>query len=272
MIEVGQLAIYPLKSCAQISVPKIAADNFGLQMDRRWMVVDENGKFLTQRQISKMCLINPTLINNGVLLQAPEMEPCAVDMKNLAGSQQVSIWADQCTALDCGDEAANWLGLFLEEKCRLVYFPENEVRQVDLQYAQQGDRTAFSDGFPFLLISEASLQDLNTKLVSAGSQAIEMRRFRPNIVVSGCDAFEEDRWKRIKVGEMVLRIVKPCSRCVIPNIDPDTGIRGDEPSQTLKGYRRQEHPQIGNKIFFGQNVIAETNGLLEVGMPIKILE
>lgn len=272
MISVSQLAIYPLKSCAQISLSTAQIDSFGLHLDRRWMVVDENGKFLTQRQLSRMCLIKPTLLETGIMLEAPEMEACRVDTNSLSQSGRVSVWADQCDVLDCGDKAAKWLSKFLQTKCRLVYFPQSEFRQVDLNYANQGDGTAFSDGFPFLLLSEASLDDLNRRLMDADKQSIEMRRFRPNIVVSGCEAFAEDSWQRIQIGETILRIVKPCSRCIIPNIDPETGIRGDEPLQTLKTYRRYAHPEIGHKIFFGQNVIAENRGQLEVNMPVSILE
>lgn len=272
MLKVSELAIYPVKSCAQIRVQSAKVDDFGLHMDRRWMVVDEQGKFLTQRQLPRMCLIEPTLYESGISLQAPAMEACRVDINNLSQTFKVTVWADQCSVLDCGNVAATWLTAFLETKCRLVYFPESEIRQVDLDYAQQGIRTAFSDGFPLLLISEASLGDLNDRLARTQQQSVEMRRFRPNIVVSGCEAFAEDSWQKIQIGDMVLSIVKPCSRCVIPSIDPDTGIRGDEPTQTLKSYRRKEHPKIGNKIFFGQNVIAENFGQIEVGLPVKILE
>jgi len=272
MIKISQLAIYPVKSCAQIILNSATIDKFGLNMDRRWMVVDENGRFLTQRQIAIMCLIKPTLVDNGIMLQAPGMESCKIDVRSLTKKQEVAIWADHCTVFDCGEEASQWLSQFLEKKCRLVYFPENEIRQVDLEYAEHGDKTAFSDGFPLLLISEASLEDLNSRLASKQQKSVEMRRFRPNIVVSGCEPFAEDKWQRIKIGETVLRVVKPCSRCVIPNIDPETGIRGTEPSQTLKEYRRQEHPLIGNKIFFGQNVIAENIGQFAVNMPVTIIE
>ncbi len=267
-IEISELAIYPVKSCAQLQVTAAKVDSFGLHMDRRWMVVDDRGKFLTQRQLASMCLISVSLIDNGVILNAPDMSPCAVTVTNLERTQQVIVWDDQCNGMDCGDEVANWLSTLLQQACRLVYFPEEEFRQVDLDFAQQGDRTAFSDGFPFLLISEASLQDLNTRILQAGSQAsLEMRRFRPNIVVKGCEAFAEDKWKKIKVGDIVLRVVKPCKRCVIPTIDPDTGIKGDEPLKTLRTYRKQD-----KKILFGQNVIAESMGEFEVGMAVNILE
>jgi uncharacterized protein YcbX len=135
---------------------------------------------------------------------------------------------------------------------------------VDLGYAQQGDRTAFSDGFPLLLISQASLDDLNSRLTQNQQQPVTMNRFRPNLVVSGCEAFAEDGWKKIRIGEITFRIVKPCSRCVIPNIDIETAERGNEPARMLASYRKRD-----NKIFFGQNVIAENEGELTIGMPVE---
>lgn len=267
-IEISQLAIYPVKSCAQLQVASAKVDYFGLHMDRRWMVVDESGNFITQRQLARMCLISVSLIENGVMLNAPDAQSCTVTVTNLKQMQQVKVWSDRCNGLDCGDEVAIWLSDFLQQTCRLVYFPEDEFRQVDLGFAQQGDRTAFSDGFPFLLISEASLQDLNARILKQESQpALEMRRFRPNIVVKGCEAFAEDQWKKIQIGNIVLRVVKPCKRCVIPSIDPDTGVKGDEPLKTLLTYRKRD-----KKILFGQNVIAESTGDFAVGMSVKILE
>jgi len=268
MIQVSQLAIYPLKSGGQIPLQAAKVDAFGLHMDRRWMVIDDNGHFVTQRQLPRMCLIQPVLNETGVVLQAPQMQDCNIAIDALTEKKSVTVWMDSCQALDCGDEAASWLSAFLDIKCRLVYFPDEEFRQVDLNFAQQGERTAFSDGFPFLLISEASLQDLNKRIKqNSHSSTIEMRRFRPNIVVSGCEPYAEDQWKRIQIGEMQLRVVKPCSRCVIPGIDPDTGVRGDEPLKTLKEYRKE-----GKKIFFGQNVIAESTGRFEIDMPVTVLE
>lgn len=276
MISVTELAIYPVKSCGQIILTEAKADAFGLYMDRRWMLVDEKGVFLSQRKFPRMSLIKPTLSDSGVVLQVTEHpageNTCEINAQNLTHQQKVTVWGDSCVGLDCGDEAALWLSQFLETNCRLAYFPEDEFRQVDLDYANQGDKTAFSDGFPFLLISEPSLSDLNARLEKSQQKSVEMRQFRPNIVVSGCQPFEEDSWKRIQIGDTILRVVKPCSRCTIPNVDPATGVRGNEPSQTLKKYRLWDHPQIGKKIFFGQNVIAETIGHFEIGMPVTIIE
>lgn len=262
-IQVSELAIYPVKSLGQIPLARVELDPFGFGMDRRWMVVDADGVMLTQRKKARMCLIQPVLENGQLSLRAPGMPDIAVTCDPDAPRREVTVWEDRCKAVDCGDAVAAWLSRFLDTDCRLVFFPEDEMRQVDPAYARPGERTAFSDGFPILLISQASLDDLNRRL----KQPVAMRRFRPNLVVTGCEPFAEDGWKRIRIGGIGFRIVKPCSRCIIPNIDPETGRKGPEPNRTLSSYRRRD-----NKIFFGQNVIAEGEGRLETGMAVEILE
>lgn len=262
-IEISELAIYPVKSLAQLTMNQLQVERFGFAFDRRWMIVDTDGLMITQRKKARMCLIQPELLENGLRLQATGMPD--LDVFCLADSPRcsVTVWQDQCMALDCGDEAAMWLSRFLDITCRLVFFPDNEVRQVDTTYARPGDRTAFSDGFPILLISQASLDELNRRL----TKPVAMRRFRPNLVVTGCQPFAEDSWTKIRIGGIVFRIVKPCSRCVIPNIDPDTAEKSAEPTRTLSRFRLHE-----KKILFGQNVIAERQGKLELGMPVEIIE
>ena len=260
----SELWLYPVKSLAGFSVSQSLLEPFGLQHDRRWMVVSaESGEFVSQRSHPEMCLIMVELLASGIRMQ--HRDGAALSVNRPVGDviQYVTVWGDRCRGWDAGDEAASWLTDHLQTDCRLVYFPEDEVRQVDLNYAQPGDKTAFSDGFPLLLISQASLDDLNHRL----SEPVTMARFRPNLVISGCDAFAEDDWRRIRIGDTCLRVVKPCSRCAIPNVDPDTGLRGREPVQTLSQYRRSE-----GQVFFGQNVIADNPGRLEVGMPMEIIE
>jgi len=259
-IVISELNIYPVKSLAQISLQKSHLDTFGLHMDRRWMLVDEQAKMLTQRQLPRMCLIQTQLQAQQLSLLADGMDKFTLTA-HTQNERQVQIWNDHCKAFDCGDDVADWLSFFLNKECRLVYFSEHENRQVDLDYAQAGDNTAFSDGFPLLLISQASLDDLNQRLETP----VSMARFRPNIVVSGCTAFAEDEWKKIHINHINLRIVKPCSRCVIPSIDIKTSKKQPIIIQTLSQYRMQD-----NKIFFGQNVIAENTGELAVGMGVKV--
>ena len=262
-IKVSGLSIYPVKSCREVKQSTSFVESFGLKNDRRWMVIDKNGVMLTQRKISKMCLIQPEMAVSGITLHASTMNSLHVEYPLNSKKITVKVWSDECQAFDAGDNAANWLSDVLSTKCRLVYFPEDEFRQIDLTYAEEGDKTAFSDGFPLLLISQASLDDLNQRL----TQPITMNRFRPNIVVDGCEPFAEDSWKKMRIGEIDFRIVKPCSRCVIPSINIETAMREDEPTKTLASYRKQE-----KKIFFGQNVIANNIGSIEVGMSVELVD
>ena len=261
-ILVSGLSVYPVKSCAEVQLESANVEQFGLNNDRRWMVVDEHGVMLTQRKISKMCLIQTQVINDGLILSASDIEPLVVKYPSVNKSL-VTVWNDQCHVYDAGEDAAIWLSRYLLKKCRLVYFPEDEFRQVDLNYANKGDKTAFSDGFPLLLISQASLDDLNSRL----SLPITMTHFRPNIVVAGCTPFAEDAWKIIRIGKVTYRLVKPCSRCVIPGINIVTAEREEEPIKTLAHYRKRN-----NKIFFGQNVIANETGKIKLGMKVEVIE
>lgn len=262
-ITISEIFVFPVKSCREIKLDSAFVGSFGLDNDRRWMVVDEKGVMLTQRKISEMCLIQVELNDLGIVLKHRKMDNLSVLKPITKNKTTVKIWRDECQADDAGEEAAKWLSKALSVKCRLVYFPDNEFRQVDLAYANKGEKTAFSDGFPLLLISDASLNDLNVRL----STPITVERFRPNIVVSGCQPFAEDNWKKIRVNGIVFRLVKPCSRCVIPSINIETAIREEEPIKTLSSYRKRE-----NKIFFGQNVIANSPGKIDVGMTIEVLE
>ena len=261
-IEVSQLCIYPAKSMRQIDLDSSAVDRFGLHNDRRWMVVDDNGLFITQRKYARMCLINVAIVEGCLVLQAAGMPSISVSNGCHGKQLSVKVWTDQCSAYDCGDSVASWLSRFIGISSRLVYFPEDENRLLDQAYSRPEEFTAFSDGFPILLISQASLDDLNSRL----EVSVPISRFRPNIVVTGTDPYAEDTWKQIRIGELILRLVKPCSRCIIPCIDIQTGESSAEPVKTLSSYRKRE-----NKIFFGQNVIVNGTGQLQVGMAVEII-
>ncbi len=264
MITLSQLAIYPIKSTAQISLNNVYAGPFGLHMDRRWMLVDNNGMMLTQRTLPRMCLISSIIQNNQLIISAPNMPSITLNPGNEdQQSVKVTVWRDICQAYDYGDEIADWFSDFLATPARLVYFPDKENRPVDPDYANPGDITAFSDGFPYLLIGQASLDNLNDRL----DKPIEMKRFRPNLVISGAEAFAEDNWKKIRIGNLIFRLVKPCSRCPIPNINPDTAEKSPEILKTLADFRKRD-----NKVFFGQNLIAEDCGELKMGMTVEIIE
>ncbi len=266
IIKVTGLMIYPVKSLSGISLQSSEVDAMGLKYDRRWMLVSPDGKFLSQRTLPRMALIKTALDAEGRLtLSMQGKRDLAVPAESDA-TLPVQIWNDQVEANLVSKTCDTWLSDALGVACHLVYIADDVVRQCDLAYAKQGDRTGFSDGFPMLLISEASLQDLNERMQARSVDPVEMRRFRPNIVVSGCEAFAEDNWQNFTIANIPMRGVKPCSRCPIPTVNPDTGERtGSEPIATLSTYRKQ-----GAKVFFGMNVIQQETGELRLGDKLVV--
>ena len=266
MVELTQINIYPVKSCKGMSLTRAELTPFGLKNDRRWMIVDENHSFLSQRAIPTMALIEPSFSNDGLILKAPGFDSIEVPYQlKTKVTRAVTIWDDTCAAIDCGDEPARWFSKFLGINCRLVTMGDTFERSVSENYSHQRDQVGFADAFPLLLISSASLRDLNKRL----DQPIPMNRFRPNLVVSGCEPYEEDRWKRISVNGITFAVSKPCARCTIPSVDQTNGIRGDEPLATLATYRKGNN----NAVFFGQNLINEQkSGELVLGTRVSVLE
>ncbi len=263
-LRLSALYRYPVKSLAGQPLQQVGLDRFGLQADRRWMLVDREGRFLSQRELPRMALITPRLEAQGLLLQTPGMQAISVRRPDTGAERiRVRVWHDHCQAQLAEATANRWLSEFLGLPCRLVYMPDESVRRVDSRYATQQDQTAFSDGFPLLLISQASLDDLNSRL----AEPLPMLRFRPNLVVEGCEPYAEDGWRQIRIGELTLRVVKPCSRCKITTVDPYTAETGSEPLKTLASYRRR-----GNQVYFGQNLLHDGPGELALGMPLEILE
>lgn len=268
MFRLSGLYRYPLKSGAAEPLQNTQLDSLGVQGDRRWMVVDaQSGRFITQRLLSQMNQITARWRSSAeLLLSAPGMADLAVAVppasENLRG---VHIWHDSLRVPDAGDDAAQWLSQFLQRDCRLVYVAPEGARQIDPVYAQIGQKVAFPDGFPLLLIGQASLDDLSRRV----GRELEMLRFRPNLVVEGSDAYAEDSWKRIAIGGIEFKVAKGCSRCIMTTLDPATGERSAdrEPLATLKTYR-----QIEGDVFFGQNLIALSSGTLDLGMPVEVLE
>jgi uncharacterized protein YcbX len=255
---------YPVKSLAGIQLPRSELDRYGLRFDRRWMLVDQEGEFLSQRRFPRMALIGQRIVGEELVLYADARRELRLPLEPDSGGWiEVRVWGENCKAEHCGEVADAWLSDFLGQPCRLVFMPESVSRRVDPDYAVATDRTAFSDGFPLLLLSEASLADLNSRL----ELPLSMRRFRPNLVVAGCEPYAEDTWRRLRIGDMTFRVVKPCARCIITTIDPTTAERGSEPLQTLSRYRRW-----GNKVHFGQNLLHDGSGRLAVGMRVEVLE
>jgi len=253
---------FPVKSMRGSRARQLAVDARGLHLDRHWMLVDSQGRFLTQRQLPRMALLNTRLDGERLTLWVNDGEPLRVESPADGPLLDVRVWRDACRARGVDPAVDAWLSDFLQTGCRLVCLPPEQVRAVDPDYARGGEQVGFADGFPFLLISQASLDDLNARL----DEPVPMQRFRPNLVVEGCAPYAEDAWKRLRIGGMVFHVVKPCSRCIIPTIDPATAQRDAEPLRTLGAYRRRD-----NQVWFGQNLLHEGPGLLEEGMPVEVL-
>jgi uncharacterized protein YcbX len=259
--SLSDLRLYPIKSCGGIAVDEWEVDERGLRHDRRWMLVDETGSFMSQRKLPRMALIKVRLESDGLVVDAPGMSSLQVPFGPPDGKPMLArVWNDLVEAQTVDDDS--WFSEFLGVSCKLVYLPDESVRQVDPAYAEPGDRVSLADGFPFLLISEASLADLNARL----EQPLPMDRFRPNVVVGGCEPFAEDGWRGVRIGQLTFRVVKPCARCTITTVDHESATKGKEPLRTLARFRR-----AGNKVLFGQNLIHDETGTLRIGDPVQIL-
>lgn len=260
--------LYPVKSLRGFAVETANLDSLGLVGDRRFLLVDENNRFLTQRVLPRMTLVVTALDAVHLHLSAEGAGSIRVPLASDPGApvRGITLWKNEgLLTEDCGDAPATWLSDFLDFKCRLVRIGEKFRRPVGPH-----DFVHFADGYPLLVISEASLVDLNDRIVAHGEDAIPMNRFRPNLVVSGCAAFAEDTWPRFRIGEVMFRAAGPCSRCAIPTIDQITSERGKEPLRTLATYRRD--PAAPQEVNFGQNLIQETKaGTLRVGDPVVVL-
>lgn len=264
-IVVSALHVYPIKGCRGTELREALVERRGIRHDRSWLIVSKSDAVaLTQRECPRLALLYPEIVEqNSILLKAPGMPDFPLNRCTNTPEMQVSVWDDKCRAIDQGDEVAAWLAEFSGFDCRLVTMPDDFARPVDSRYATGAQELGFADGYPFLLISEGSLEDLNSKL----EVPVPMNRFRPNIVVSGCQPFAEDDWKRIRLGSIEFDLVKPCARCVVTTIDQDCAVAGKEPLRTLSGYRK-----IDKKIMFGQNLVHHSNGIIRVGDAVEIID
>lgn len=282
MPSISQLNVYPIKSCAGISRDAVRLTPFGLEHDRNWMVIDTQGRFITQRTHARLALVQPALNGGELAVTAPGMDALRlpVDPAALADAPVVAatVWRDTVAALDAGREAAGWFSEFLGASVRLVRFDPGQERTASREWT--GDDTAqvrFADGYPVLVLGDASLSDLNARLARKGVDPIPMNRFRPNVVLSGIDAYEEDYTDTLRVsaseGEVELRIVKPCTRCPIPTIDQMRGAPDprwpNEPTDTMSTYRADS--RVDGGIAFGQNaiVLAGAGDTLAVGQAVE---
>lgn len=256
--SLASLHIHPIKSCAGLAVDEALLIETGLQFDRAWMVVDAEGRMVTQRERPRLALVRPTLRTDDIVLRAPGMLALHVSLDAVEAPTRVRVWDDEVKAYEMGALAAQWFSDFLGEKLRLVRFDPEQKRLSSAKWA--GDvaaENAFSDGFPLLVASSASLAELNRRLGERGQAAVGMERFRPNLVLDGLEAFDEDNLHELTVqaegGEVTLRLVKPCVRCPMPNVDPATGVAGHEPGDTLAGFRADA--RMDGRITFAMNAV-----------------
>ncbi|GAB4420293.1 MAG: MOSC domain-containing protein [Anaerolineales bacterium] len=265
MIKLSALITYPIKACRGHQVDASDVVRAGLKGDRRMMVVTPEGEFLTQRDYPKLALVTPSISGEKLTLTAPDTDSLSLPIRKTGTTVPVNIWRSSgVPAIDQGNEAAEWFSAHLGIAARLVHIADGYMRTIKEKYAVTADdHTAFADGYPILLASEEGLADLNARL----DKPVPMDRFRPNVVVKDCDPFAEDTWRRIRIGDVELAIVKPCVRCVVTTIDKRTLRKSKEPLKTLASYRTWEGGAI-----FGQNVIPLNEGRLELGMTVEVLE
>jgi len=254
-----EIYLYPIKSLGGISVPEALVEERGFRYDRRWMLVDKKGDFVTQRQHPQLALLQVALseMHLEVFSKLDFSQRIAFDL-DLASNQelQVSVWGDQVLARVVSVEVSRWFSDFLQMELDLVVMPESSHRKMDPRYAVKGESVSFADGMPYVMIGQSSLDELNGRL----ADPVGMDRFRPNLVFSGGQAFEEDQFTRVKVGGVDFQVVKPCARCVLITVNQQTGEKGKEPLATLATYRT-----VNNKVYFGQNAVALAPGIVRVG-------
>ncbi|NJN28487.1 MAG: MOSC domain-containing protein [Cyclobacteriaceae bacterium] len=262
--QLSGIFIYPIKSISGVSLTEAFAGERGLKHDRRWMLIDDDHRFISQRKYHDLALIALELKDDYMVLSHRANGKAMVEIPLSIRSGKTisaSVWDDMVTLWWPNLAADEWLSELLHTRVRLVYMPDHVARQIDPKYVAEEMNTSLSDGYPYLLASQSSIDDVSAR----AGQAMEVGRFRPNLLVQNAQAFAEDDWKKIQVGEVIFRIVKPCARCVLTTIDPATGQAGKEPLRTLSTYR-----QVDNKILFGQNMIAERQGMVRLGDEIII--
>ena len=266
MYTISQLYIYPVKSLGGFEVQSAQLTDRGLQYDRRWMLVDSNNNFLTQRKHSIMSLLQVAIDKEKLIIyhKSDVTDTISIDLQPAPiATIKVIVWDDECQAQYVSEEADEWLSAKLKMPCRLVYMPESEKRKVDERYAHKDEVTSFSDGYPVLIIGQASLDDLNKRM----PKPLPMDRFRPNIVFTGGLPYDEDTMEHILVNNIDLYGVKLCARCVLTTINQTTALKANEPLKTLASYRMKN-----NKIYFGQNILYKQTGNIKVGDVIETVK
>jgi uncharacterized protein YcbX len=269
MLELSEIWVYPVKSLGGISLQESQVTDRGLELDRRWLLVDDSGRFLSQREYSELALFRPEIvgdflrITHGVRLESIDT-PLRPVFPDATSKIEVTVWDDTIDAFEVSKKTTEWFTKQIGFSVRLVYMPDESERKLDPDYAITGDEiNSFSDAYPFLIIGQASLDDLNGRM----KDKVPMNRFRPNFVFTNGEAFEEDNWREFKIGNVSFVGVKPCDRCVMTTVDQEKGVvSGKDPLMTLAKYRN-----FGNKVLFGQNLIAVGLGTVKVGDSILML-
>lgn len=262
-MKLHALYVHPIKSCRAISVERAIVTPRGLQHDRRWMVVDEAGKFLTQRTVPRMTRVRVRIGDVGLLVDMDELPTLALPFLHSNGcSIDIDVWDYHGPAIR-HDAGSAWFTRALAQPAQLVCMPDSIVRPVAKDAARPEDHVSFADAYPFLVANSASLDDLNAR----ANGRFDMRRFRPNLVVDGAPAWDEDEWRVMRVGAILLRLPSHCARCNVPSLDPESGEATREPLRTLASFRRRDR-----EVYFGMNGIADDVGLLQVGDEVTVLE
>ncbi len=265
---------YPVKSCRGEVLTAAEVQPWGLVGDRRWMVVDGDGAVITAREANSLLLVDPTITATGLSLTAPDLPTLAVTTPDPARRVPVTIWGSSLDATAAGPEAAEWLEAAIGRVARLVHLDDPTARPTDPDFGDPDDRVSFADGYPLLLTTEESLVALDDAITERhlddpeAPGPLPMTRFRPNVVVAGAAAWEEDDWRRVRIGEVVFRAVKGCARCVMTTLDPETAARGKEPIATLARIRRWD-----GGTWFGINLVPDTPGAtISVGDQVEVLD
>lgn len=260
-LTLTQIWVYPIKSLGGISLRSAKVMAKGLQYDRRWMLVDSTKQFLTQRVHPKMALFKMSLVDGTLKIDFKGNSIFVAPNHKSTGLFDAQIWDDSVSVFEVSKAHSIWFSEHLGIECQLVQFPEENARRVDPEYVSSEEHVSLADAYPFLIIGQSSMDDLNKRM----GRDLSIKRFRPNFVFTGGEPYEEDRWKDITIGSTRFIGVKPCSRCVLPTVDPETGEKGAEPTRTLATYRK-----IGSNVYFGQNLIAIDHNEVHVGDRITL--
>ena len=271
-VRLASMHVYPLKAGRAVDVDESQVDPWGLAGDRRWLLVDEAGRFVSQREEPTLALVTVRYTGGCDTIAVSAAGHLALSVAAPSGNGgaemlRVTVWDSAVRAAAAGGQADSWFSGYLGHAVRLVYLDDPTRRAVDQQYGAAGDVVSFADGYPLLLTSTSSLDALGDWLVESGDEPVPMNRFRPSVVVTGADPWAEDGWRRVRIGAVSFRVAKPCGRCVVTTIDQATAERGRQPLMML-GRRRK----FGQELVFGQNLIPDGPGRIHVGDPVEILE